>query len=196
MKLPLDCTVDYLSNFLSTEESEELYATLIDQYRLSQARLIIKAGDNLIETDSYKILFLTEELIRQNSYPETVHGKSHVWSGPLARLRTKVEQHLDKTFEVAMCLYYPDGSYFAPYHSDQETSGVNTILPSISLGAVREFSFKSKSDEEDGYSLDLANGSLLVMGAYCQSRYVHSLPRNPEYKHGRINITFREPAFK
>ena len=113
----------------------------------------------------------------------------------MAKLREKVEAYLNKTFEVAMCIYYPDGNYFAPYHSDQETSGYNTILPSISLGEVREFSFKNNSNG-DVYSLDLANGSMLVMGAYCQSRYTHSLLQNPAYKKGRINITFREPAFQ
>lgn len=87
------------------------------------------------------------------------------------------------------------GNHFAPYHFDQRTSGYKTILPSTSLGMVREFSFKEVYTEEV-YSLNLDNGSLLVMGDYCQNRYVHSLPKDGECKSGRINITFREPDFK
>ncbi len=195
MKLPLNCTIDYIKDFLSKEEAKQLYTTLIDTYQIDKARLVINAGGQLIKTDSFKILFATERLIAQNSHPEEIHGKSFAWTGVMAKLKEKVENLLNKEFELAMCLYYPNGNYFAPYHSDQETSGHATILPSISLGIEREFSFKDTATEAV-YSLNLANGSLLIMGDYCQERYMHSLPRNTTYKTGRINITFREPNFQ
>lgn len=195
MKLPINCTVDYINDFLSEDEANELYSILIDKYKLDQAQLILEAGGKLIKTDSFKILFATERLLKENSHPKEIHGQSFIWAGPMTKLRDKVESLLNKEFELAMCLYYPDGNYFAPHHSDQETSGYNTILPSISLGEVREFSFNDKASQ-DVYNLDLANGSLLVMGAHCQSRYTHSLPQRPKYKKGRINITFREPSFQ
>ncbi len=195
MKLPLNCSVDYFSGFLSQEEAAELYRVLIDEYEINKARLVIEAGGKFYQTDSFKILFSTSELIEQNTHPEHIHGKCHVWSGVMETLREEVEHLLDKKFEIAMCLFYPDGDYFADYHFDQQTSGDQTILPSISLGEVRKFNFKENSSG-DVYSLELGNGSLLVMGEYCQRRYEHSLPKNPQYKNGRINITFREPAFK
>lgn len=195
MKLPINCTTDYISDFLTEVEASELYFNLINEYKLDQSRIIIQAGGKLIKTDSFKILFATEKMIQQNSHPEEIHGKCFKWAGPMAKLREKIENLLNKKFELAMCLYYPNGNYFAPHHSDLETSGHNTILPSISLGAVREFSFNDK-EGKNVYNLDLANGSLLVMGAYCQTRYTHSLLQNPKYKKGRINITFREPNFQ
>lgn len=195
MKLPLNCTVDYFENFLTEEETSNLYATLINEYKIHESQLTVYAGGQLIKTDSFKIIFASDRLIQQNSHPEEIHGKSYIWSGEMKKLREKVENFLQKEFELAMCLYYPNGNYFAPYHNDQETSGFNTILPSISLGEKREFSFKN-NETDDHYSIELANGSMLVMGAYCQSRYTHSLLQNSQYKNGRINITFREPAFK
>jgi len=195
MRIPLDCSVHYLPDFLSQEEAAELYRVLIEDYHLDKARMIIEAGGKIIRTDSFKILFSTAELIEQNSHPEHIHGKCHVWSGVMANLRKKVERLLDKQFEIAMCLFYPDGNYFSGYHFDQQTSGHHTILPSISLGEVREFMFRENSSG-DVYSLDLGHGSLLVMGEYCQNRYEHSLPKDPRNKSGRINITFREPSFK
>ncbi len=195
MRLPLDCTVDYFPDFLSQEDASELYRVLIEEYELDKARLVIEAGGKTIRTDSFKILFSTAELIERNTHPEHVHGKCHVWSGAMATLRNKVEQLLNQPFEIAMCLFYPDGNYFSGYHYDQQTSGHKTILPSISLGEVRQFDFRENSSG-DVYSLDLAHGSLLVMGEYCQSRYEHGLPKDPRYKNGRINITFREPAFQ
>ena len=112
----------------------------------------------------------------------------------MASLRERVENFVGQQYEIAMCLYYPDGNYFAAYHFDQQTSGHRTVLPSISLGEVREFCFR-ENDTGETHSLELANVSLLLMGDYCQTRYEHSLPKNAKYKKGQINITFREPAF-
>lgn len=195
MKLPLECTVDYISDFLNDEEASELYSILINKYKVEHSQLLIKAGNKLIKTDSFKTLFATEQLIKQNSHPEEIHGKSFIWEGAMSKLREKVENLFNKKFELAMVLYYPDGNYFAPFHDDQQTSGNETIIPSISLGEVREFSFQNKANKET-YNLDLAHGSLLAMGAHCQKRYTHSLLQNSNYKNGRINITFREPSFK
>lgn len=195
MRLPLNCTVDYISDFLSKAEADELYRSLIDQYQIDKARLIIEAGGQMIETDSYKIIFVTERLLEMNSHPENIHGKNFVWEGAMATLRKRVEDLTGRVFELAMCLYYPNGNFFAAYHYDQQTSGHQTILPSVSLGEVREFSFRENTSQ-DVYSLDLEDGSLLVMGDYCQSRYEHSLPKDTKYKNGRINITFREPSFQ
>ena len=134
MKLPLNCTADYYSDFLTEAEANRLYNTLIDQYKIDKARLVIYAGDRIIETNSFKILFASERLIKGNTHPEEIHGKSFLWSGEMAKLKDKVEKLVAKEFELAMCLYYPDGNFYAGYHSDLETSGVNTILPSLSLG--------------------------------------------------------------
>ena len=195
MKLPLDCNANYVQDFLTEKEANTLYTSLMDTYKIDQARLVIKAGGETIETDSFKLLFASEELILQNSHPKEIHGASHVFTGAMRALKEKVEQQLQKEFPLAMCLYYPNGNYFAPHHSDQETSGADTILPSISLGEVREFHFMHKENHEE-YGLDLAHGSMLVMGVHCQERYTHSLPQNMNYKKGRINITFREANFK
>lgn len=195
MKLPLNCEVEYISNFLSQKEVNELYSILIEKYKIDQSRIIVNAGGKLIKTDSFKILFANESLIEQNSHPEEIHGKSFVWSEAMKKLKGKVQALSKKEFDLAMCLYYPNGNYFAPYHSDQLTSGSNTIIPSISLGQVREFSFKDNISDET-YNLDLASGSLLLMGKHCQSKYSHSLLQNPKYKQGRINITFRDSNFQ
>ncbi|YCM45128.1 alpha-ketoglutarate-dependent dioxygenase AlkB [Verrucomicrobiaceae bacterium 227] len=194
-RLPLNCTIDYLADFLNPEEANELYRTLTEDYHLDKEKLVVEAAGKMVETDSYKILFSTAELIAQNTHPQHIHGKCYPWAGAMDRLRQKVEDLTGQTFEIAMCLFYPDGNYFAPYHSDQMTSGEATILPSLSLGEVRKFEFR-ENDNGGLYSLDLDHGSLLVMGRDSQTRYQHSLPRDPGYQRGRINITFREASFK
>ena len=195
MLLPLNCTVDYIEGFLSPKESLALYTLLIEQYKLDKARTRIEAGGRIIETDVFKILFSMPDLIARNTHPEHIHGKSYPFEGLMQDLKDKVEKISNQSFDLAMCLYYPDGSFYAPYHSDQQTSGVKTILPSLSLGEVREFSFRDK-ETESTFSLDLANGSLLIMGENCQKNYEHSLIKNEKYQRPRINITFREAAFQ
>lgn len=195
MKLPLNCSVDYIENFLSKKEADALYSTLIDDYKIQESQLIVRTNNNLIKTDSFKIFFSTERLISQNSHPEEIHGKSYVWTGEMEKLREKVENFVKKKFELAMCLYYPNGNYYAPYHFDQLTSGENTILPSISLGENRQFSFKNNKSNNI-HSLNLVHGSMLVMDAKSQSKYTHSLLKNSAYKNGRINITFRDYNFQ
>ena len=194
MRLPLNCSADYYGDFLSEEEASELCQSLIHEHYLDKSQLVAEVAGEMVVIDTFKILFLTERLIKLNSHPEKIHGRTYVWSGAMARLRTRIEEWTEREFEIAMCIYYPNGDYFSPYHFDQQTSGINTIIPSISLGEVREFSFK-ENDSDEVYSLDLANGSLLLMRRYCQDRYTHSLPKNPKCKSGRINITFREPNF-
>lgn len=195
VKLPLNCEVEYFSNFLTENEATQIFQDLIEKYEISKSRLVIEAGGRTIETDSFKILFVSERIMTLNSHPESIHGRSFLWEGKLADLRNKIEKFTNKKFEIAMCLYYPNGNYFAPFHFDQQTSGEKTIIPSISLGAEREFAFKENTNGQI-YSLNLAHGSLLLMRDFCQSRYVHSLVKNSKYKKGRINITFREPEFK
>jgi len=195
MRLPLKCTVDYIPDFLTPSEATDLYDLLIDEYQLDQAQMVTRAGGRLIKTDSFKILFVTDELLAQKSHPEEVHGKNYVFAGKMAALKRKVEQFVNHEFDLAMCLYYPNGNFGAPYHRDQQTSGKDTILPSLSLGAVREFSFK-KGTNGAPYNLQLAHGSALIMGENCQSRYMHSLLEDPGCNQGRINITFRERNFQ
>lgn len=196
MKLPLRCTVDYINNFLNTSEAQALFNELINNYQIDKARMVKEAGGKLIETDGFKIIFLTQDLKNQNSHPEEIHGKSFVFNGEMAKLKKKVEHSLNRSFDLAMCLYYPDGSFYAPYHSDQQTAGEeHTILPSISIGEEREFSFRRKATKRC-YNLMLANGSILIMGAHCQSRYEHSLLKDPKYTQSRINITFRDRNFQ
>lgn len=195
MRLPLNCTVDYIEDFLSLEEAGNLYKLLVEQYALDQARITMEAGGRMIETESFKILFSMPDLIFRNTHPEHIHGKVYPFEGLMQDLKGRVEKIADQNFDLAMCLYYPNGNFFAPYHSDQQTSGSKTILPSLSLGAVREFAFRDL-ETQSIYSMNLANGSLLMMGENCQNNYEHSLIKDPKYTEPRINITFREAGFQ
>ena len=54
MRLPLNCSVDYFSGFLSQEEAVELYRLLIEAYELDKARLVVEAGGQIIRTEFWR----------------------------------------------------------------------------------------------------------------------------------------------
>ncbi|KAL3936162.1 MAG: hypothetical protein SGBAC_008461 [Bacillariaceae sp.] len=95
-------------------------------------------------------------------------------------------------FNVCLLNYYENGQQRIGWHSDREEVGRTTPIASISLGTPRHFLIRSKVDGvRDRASLDLANGSIVVMENICQMEYLHSVPKQTEIETGRINLTFR-----
>lgn len=88
--------------------------------------------------------------------------------------------------------YYRDGKDSIGAHSDSEKSlGSNPRVCSISLGATRTFLLHPKNDKNSHHSVELHNGQLFLMGKDSQLKYLHSIPKEPHIKDGRISITFR-----
>ena len=78
------------------------------------------------------------------------------------------------------------------FHSDPSAYGPTDCIASLSLGADRDFSFRSVENHSDIHTIALASGSLLIMGEHCQDRYEHAVPRCPGCTEPRLNITFRK----
>ena len=105
------------------------------------------------------------------------------------KLRVKVEDYTKTKLRYAQLNYYRDGDDYIGWHSDKEVND-GDIIASISLGAVRKFSLKSK-DNNLKYDLYLKSGSLLVMDSNASKTFwQHSLPKM-KTNDLRINITFR-----
>ena len=86
---------------------------------------------------------------------------------------------------------YRDGRDSIGFHSDDEPElGVNPVVASVSLGAVRQFVLKHKKSKEK-LAFRLARGSLLVMGGACQHHWIHGVPKTAEVVGERVNLTFR-----
>src|SRR5262249_39665806 len=65
------------------------------------------------------------------------------WTQTLDDVRCKVEEAAGSPFNSVLLNYYRDGQDSIGYHSDAEPElGVNPMIASISLGAVREFVLK------------------------------------------------------
>jgi alkylated DNA repair dioxygenase AlkB len=113
------------------------------------------------------------------------------WTPPLTEIRRRTEEAVGAQFNSVLLNFYRDGSDSIGYHADNEPElGVNPVIASISLGAIRQFVMKhSKSGEK--LKFDLAHGSLLVMSGTCQHHWVHGVPKTTALVGARINLTFR-----
>lgn len=88
---------------------------------------------------------------------------------------------------------YRDGADSIGLHADDEPElGPDPIVATLSLGATRRFVLKPRRARlGPGHALDVAHGSLLVMGGTCQRHFVHGVPRQAGAAGERISLTFR-----
>lgn len=194
MKISLNCELNYIQSFLSKQESESLYKELVDTFKIDSLKTKINFNEETSLSDYGKIMFIDEELLETNAFPEEIWGKTSVWSEKLIDVKNKVEKVANRVFSVCVCIYYPDGNSGVDFHSDFIAFGDTNLIPSLSIGAERAFHLRDKRNFKI-HELILEEGSLLIMGKGCQQNYEHSLPVNPKYKKGRINLTFRPYGF-
>lgn len=194
MKLSLNCSLEYQKLFLSIDESEKLYRYLIGLNKLKEMAIIESISGEIFHLNYGKLMFITDTMYDEGKFPESIWGNTMIWSKEMKSVKKRVEKHIGMNFETCVCIYYPDGNSGVDFHSDPSAFGDTTIIPSISLGEERDFLLREKSTLKE-HKLTLNNGSLVIMGENCQNLYEHSLPINPIYKKGRINLTFRKYGF-
>jgi alkylated DNA repair dioxygenase AlkB len=106
----------------------------------------------------------------------------------LARLHTK----LGVRFNFALCNLYEDGGVGLGWHADDESDLVASApIASLSLGAARDFALRLGKSGSACTTVNLASGSLLVMGGTTQRYYQHRVPLRVRCREARLNLTFR-----
>ncbi|MFY0629669.1 MAG: alpha-ketoglutarate-dependent dioxygenase AlkB [Flavobacteriaceae bacterium] len=194
MNLPLNCDVEYLNDFLTLQEANELFTELNDVLKTTRYAPETEDGKKH-DVNFSKIMFLDQNLLDEERFPVELWGPTKLWTEKLKTVKEKIESFTNLTFKTCVLIYYPDGNSGVDFHSDFPAFGDTTIIPSVSLGEEREFLFREKESGIET-SIALEHGSLTVMGEHCQDRYEHSLPTNSEYKNLRINLTFRRYGYQ
>lgn len=122
------------------------------------------------------------------------------WFPEMRRLKNKIESvvnnleydhPLDFQFNYVLINQYRDGKDSISWHSDKEAIPYDkSVIGSVSLGATRTFHLKN--GKGDKISIDLPEGSLLIMnGSDIQKNWKHSVPKRANAE-TRINLTFRK----
>jgi hypothetical protein len=187
--LPLRCEAYYLADFLSGVEAEALFSEILFGFDVTDGRIRMSDGtEHDGEIGGY--IFADPELTSFKALPE-VWGQRSPWTDSLALVRDRINEQTGVRFRVARCAYYKDGSAGTDFHSDLPAYGSTSAIASLSLGAEREFVFRSTSDAAERFSIRLSPGSLLFIGEGCQELYEHALLRDERCGKPRLNLTFR-----
>jgi alkylated DNA repair dioxygenase AlkB len=92
---------------------------------------------------------------------------------------------------VGLNLYRDGRDSVAPHndHLDEIAAGFPIVL--LSLGATRRLTIRAKEPPRRVLHVDLAAGSLLVMGYETQLHYTHGVPKTRDPVGERISLAFR-----
>ena len=178
--------VDYLGLIFSACVADELHAQLNKRIKWTRDEMFIY-GRHIIskrKTAWYgdKPFLYTYSKKMKIALP---------WTNELVGLRMIVEQITQESFNSCLLNLYDNGGIGIAWHSDDENElrKCGTIC-TLSLGAERKINFKHKRSNEM-LSVDLQNGSLLVMKGTTQANWLHCLPKIKKLRASRISLTFR-----
>ena len=140
--------------------------------------------------------------IPRKTYWYSKDNKEYVYSGikvlpvpytkVIQRLSDKVEEKSGYKFNSVLLNLYRDGNDKVAWHADDEKSLTDNInIASVSVGAERDFQFKSKHNSDEKKEILLTHGSLLVMHNPLQQHWLHQIPIRKKVNKPRINLTFR-----
>lgn len=116
------------------------------------------------------------------------------WTPLLESLRDRVAYSCGARFNSVLANLYRSGQDSMGWHSDDEPElGVQPVIASLSLGAVRRFRLKPRGEGGRGnvLGIELGHGSLLRMAGHTQRLYMHDLPKMSAAVGPRLNLTFR-----
>ena len=172
--LAASVALHYLERLSAELDWQQEVATIVGR-RVPIPRLVCWYGD---EGSVYQYSGLTH-------YPQA-------WTETLLGLRQSVESASGHRFNSVLGNLYRDGQDSMGWHADQEkVLGSNPFIASLSLGAERLFKIRHNKTGET-VAINLASGSLLLMGGPLQHHWRHCVPKTQQAKPARINLTFRK----
>jgi alkylated DNA repair dioxygenase AlkB len=116
------------------------------------------------------------------------------WNPPLLEIKAVAEACAGQPFNSVLLNLYRDGRDSVSWHADNEPGlGRDPVIASVSLGATRRFQMKHRT-RNLRLSLDLPQGSCLVMAGATQHHWLHQVPKTSRPVGPRINLTFRAMA--
>ena len=166
-----------------------------DQYLESLSHEIQWKHDEIFIYGKHIVMDRKVAWYGDNALQYKYSGKNHIampWTVELLKIKKLVELKSETEFNSCLLIYYQDGDQGMGWHSDDEKSlDPYNAIASVSFGAKRRFDFRHKADKTT-ISIDLENGSLLLMAGDTQAKWKHQLPKSKKVTCPRINLTFRK----
>jgi alkylated DNA repair dioxygenase AlkB len=186
LKLPAEL-MDYKPAFFSKAECDALIQVLKTNIRWNQET--IQMYGKLLNTPRLTAWY------GDNSKTYAFSGKKYdpyPWTDELLFIKQRVDAAAGITFNSVLLNLYRNGNDSVAWHADDEPElGINPVIASVSFGQMRRFDVRHKANKKQRYSVDLENGSLLIMKGELQHRWEHQVPKSAKALNQRINLTFR-----
>ncbi|MGA0447106.1 MAG: alpha-ketoglutarate-dependent dioxygenase AlkB family protein [Pseudohongiellaceae bacterium] len=183
-----DSEIQYVANAFTAREADRLFQSLLDVIPWRTATLTIAGQKRPLP----RLQCWMADQGRSYSY-SGLKLSPHPWNPDVLRIKARLEQLCEHSFNSVLLNYYRDGSDSVSWHADDETElGPNPIVASVSLGAQRTLEFKPKFNlTTPKKQIVLGSGSILIMGKTIQNNWLHQLPKISGTIHPRISLTFR-----
>ena len=177
----------YHEQVISEEQTKQMYEELLNNIYWENERVVMFGKEIITKR---KVAFYSDSSIAYRYSSSTKIGLP--WKDTLITLKNIVESITKESYNACLLNLYHDGEESMGWHSDNEKEILaNSSIASLSIGAIRKFSFKHKSTKET-ISIQLGNGSLLEMKGAIQSNWWHALTKSKKVTEPRINFTFRQ----
>lgn len=183
-----DSEIQYVANAFTAREADRLFQSLLDAIPWRTATLTIAGQKRPLP----RLQCWMADQGRSYSY-SGLKLSPHPWNPDVLRIKARLEQLCEHSFNSVLLNYYRDGSDSVSWHADDETElGPNPIVASVSLGAERTLEFKPKFNlTTPKKQIVLGSGSILIMGKTIQNNWLHQIPKISGTIDPRISLTFR-----
>jgi len=187
LSLP-DAELEYFPNFLLKAEADFLLKRLLKEVPWQQHN--IKLFGKQISQPRLTAFYAEKGI----SYTYSgLQLKPDNFSTEIWDLKQKTEELTGFNFNTCLANLYRHGNDSMGWHADDEkVLGKNPVIASISLGGIRRFQFKHKTNKDLKESIELQHGSLLIMKGSMQHFWKHQLPKTKKEVSPRINLTYRK----
>lgn len=187
--IPLpDADVTFMHAFYRQPQSGQYMAALLDEVEWRQEKIVIGGQAHLQPRLSAWYGDAGTRYVYSGLKLEPL-----AWTATLLRIKEDIEAATGHRFNSVLVNLYRNEQDSVGWHSDDErVLGEHPVIASLSLGETRIFKLKHKTRKDrKTVSLELADGSLLVMAGTTQKFWRHAVDKEREAKGPRINLTFR-----
>lgn len=182
--IPADGEVYFYPALFSPEESDQLFAALIENIQWKQEPVFIM-GKEIMQP---RLTAWYGDADKTYSYTG-ITMTPHAWTAELRLIKERIEKIAAHQFTSVLLNYYRDGKDSMGWHRDNEKElGKNPVIGSVSFGVPRHFHLKNKDLRT---KILLTHGSFLLMKCATQHHWYHSIQKELKVSGGRINLTFR-----
>ena len=182
-----DTNLEYYPNFLNIESADWYLETLSNSLQWEQYSIKL-FGKKIPQPRLTALYALNTQFYSYSG----LKLKPLAFTKELKIIHSEIAKLTGTTFTHCLANLYRDGNDSMGWHADDEKElGKNPIIASLSLGAVRNFQLKHKTNSDLKHTVPLAHGSLLIMKGSTQEFWKHQLPKTKKHIEPRINLTFR-----